>query len=58
MLECKSYGANWKEGYIKDPCHEQSSEDEAVFFFYYHKWFSSFHKITENNILILDGQST
>lgn len=31
---------------------------KKYFFFYYHKWFISFHKITENNILILDAQST
>lgn len=45
------------ENYVKNvraKIHAIITEDKYI---YYYNWFSWFHKVTENNILILDAQS-
>lgn len=41
---------------VRAKTHAIITEDKYIFFYYYN-WFSWFHKVTENNILILDAQS-
>ena len=40
---------------VRAKTHAIITEDKYIFFYYYN-WFSWFHKVTENNNLILDAQ--
>lgn len=53
VLDCKSYGANWMEGHIKNVWAKIHAITviwgQSNIFFYYHNLFSRFHKVTENH---------